>query len=160
MTTRWKVSQRNASRRRAPLGRQGRLHGRRRGLPRSDVEQLGPVPLQGVRPAAEDEPARLPLGVVQEALDQLDRGAVAAGRVGMESAAHPDVRSIRLAPHDRLLLCTDGLTGMVSNSSITDVLQATADPEAACQALVRAANDAGGQDNITVIVLERLGTAT
>ena len=57
-----------------------------------------------------------------------------------------------MAPGNVVLLCSDGLTGMVSDESISAVLKAEADPEWACRRLVAQANDKGGTDNITVIV--------
>jgi protein phosphatase len=53
---------------------------------------------------------------------------------------------------DVLLLCSDGLTEMVPEAEITQVLRNGADPQAACRALVAAAIDAGGRDNITAVV--------
>ncbi len=73
--------------------------------------------------------------------------------VGMKEDVSPDVRTIRPQQGDRLLLCSDGLTGMVPDEQIRDVLQANPEPEAACQALIAAANEAGGKDNITVLVV-------
>lgn len=59
----------------------------------------------------------------------------------------------RWEPSDVLLLCSDGLYDMVSEEEIEALLQRHAhEPERACQALVEAANRAGGEDNITVIV--------
>lgn len=55
---------------------------------------------------------------------------------------------------DRVLLCTDGLTGMVSESRIREVLTETPDPQGAVDRLIREANDAGGVDNITAIVVD------
>lgn len=76
--------------------------------------------------------------------------------VGMESEVYPDIRTISLNPNDRLLLSTDGLTGMVPNQAIAETLQNHPDPQAACQALIDAANGAGGSDNITVVVVDSL----
>lgn len=73
--------------------------------------------------------------------------------VGMQGEALPEARVIELVPDDRLLLCTDGLTGMLPPQTITELLHTHPDPEHACQALIDAANKAGGKDNITVIVI-------
>jgi protein phosphatase len=54
---------------------------------------------------------------------------------------------------DRLLLCSDGLTEMVTNEAIATVLRAESEPAAACKALVAQANDAGGRDNITAVIV-------
>ncbi len=73
--------------------------------------------------------------------------------VGMEGVGVPDVRTVALLPGDRLLLCTDGLTGMLNDDQIADLLDLNPDPEKACESLIDAANNAGGMDNITVIVI-------
>ena len=54
---------------------------------------------------------------------------------------------------DMYLLCSDGLWGSVKDAAIADMLRSTDDLEAACQLLVDAANDAGGPDNITALVV-------
>lgn len=74
--------------------------------------------------------------------------------VGMPGEVYPDVRTVPLEEDDRLMLCTDGLTGMVSDSDIADILGDNDDPQQACEALVAAANEAGGKDNITVVVVD------
>jgi protein phosphatase len=53
---------------------------------------------------------------------------------------------------DVLLLCSDGLTEMLSDDDIAAVLAAESEPQAACERLVAAANEQGGQDNITAVV--------
>jgi len=73
--------------------------------------------------------------------------------VGMEGDTFADLHSISLRPDDRLLLCSDGLTGMVTNSEIAHVLAHCPDPGAACNELVNMANEAGGKDNITALVI-------
>ncbi|MGH3887963.1 MAG: Stp1/IreP family PP2C-type Ser/Thr phosphatase [Pseudonocardiaceae bacterium] len=73
--------------------------------------------------------------------------------VGMVGEMLPDVRSITLHPADRLLLCSDGLTGMLDDARIRTILNGCPDPHHACRALVSAANNAGGTDNITVLVV-------
>jgi protein phosphatase len=57
---------------------------------------------------------------------------------------------------DRLLLCSDGLTNELTVEGISEVLDATDDPQAAADDLVRQANVAGGNDNITVVVVDVL----
>jgi serine/threonine protein phosphatase PrpC len=74
--------------------------------------------------------------------------------VGMEGEVYPDVRTLGMKAGDRLLLCSDGLTNMVSDDEIALVLAEGSDPQSACEALVKAANSAGGADNITVIVVD------
>lgn len=76
--------------------------------------------------------------------------------VGMADDVYPDVQTIRLLAGDRLLLCSDGLTGPVADDIITDRLRANPDPGAACRALIDAANAAGGPDNIAALVVDWL----
>ena len=63
-----------------------------------------------------------------------------------------DVHKVYLEADDVALLCSDGLTEMVSDEEITRILQAENDPKRACEELVACANENGGLDNITVIV--------
>lgn len=73
--------------------------------------------------------------------------------VGMEGEVYSDVLTLALRAEDRLLLCSDGLSGMVTNRAIADVLMKHPDPQIACEALVDAANSAGGKDNVTVVII-------
>ena len=78
--------------------------------------------------------------------------------VGMEAEqVSPHVRSFALKKGDRLLLCTDGLTGTIENGRIAAILESRTDCQVACEALVGAANAAGGHDNITVVVIDWTG---
>ena len=67
-----------------------------------------------------------------------------------------EISPLSLEPGDRVLLCSDGLTSPLTNPAIAEILasQPAGAPDALCQALVDAANAAGGPDNITVIVVE------
>lgn len=60
-------------------------------------------------------------------------------------------------PGDRLLLCSDGLTAMLEDAAIGDALAAYKDPAIAARMLVDAANDAGGHDNVSVIIVDIQG---
>jgi PPM family protein phosphatase len=60
---------------------------------------------------------------------------------------------IDLQPGDQVLLCSDGLTEAVRDPQITEILSTNPDGSAACTALIDAANNAGGPDNITVVLL-------
>ena len=89
----------------------------------------------------------------EEAANHHARGQITR-YVGMEEKGRAYVRSFMLKDGDRLLMCTDGLTDMLSDKAIAKILKEQADPQAACQALVRAANAAGGHDNITAVVVD------
>ena len=64
----------------------------------------------------------------------------------------PHVAAHQVAPGDRVLLCTDGLTNMVPAQRIGEIVAAQP-PEMSCAMLINAANAAGGWDNITVVAL-------
>lgn len=74
--------------------------------------------------------------------------------IGMPDGAEPDVRHVGLQAGDRYLLCTDGLTGMLSDATIEEILSQHDDPQKACRELCDAANLAGGWDNITALIVD------
>ena len=74
--------------------------------------------------------------------------------VGMGENASPYIRSFKLHPGDRVLLCTDGLTDMLDDNRILKILTGSAQPQSAAENLVKNANEAGGLDNITSIVID------
>jgi serine/threonine protein phosphatase PrpC len=76
--------------------------------------------------------------------------------LGVDEDIQVDESDVDVRPGDRVLLCSDGLTGMVDEDRILSILTDTPDPQAACGALIEAANEAGGQDNITAVVLDVL----
>jgi serine/threonine protein phosphatase PrpC len=76
--------------------------------------------------------------------------------LGVEEEIAVDELTLDVHSGDRLLLCTDGLTSMVGRERIEQILEGERDPQAACDRLIDAANGAGGEDNITVIVLDFL----
>jgi len=62
-------------------------------------------------------------------------------------------RSIHsIQPNDILILCTDGLTNLVSDAELSQIIQANQDPQRACDFLIDLANRRGGTDNITVLI--------
>jgi protein phosphatase len=73
--------------------------------------------------------------------------------LGVDPAVDVDVYPVELTPGDRLLLCSDGLTGMVQPDVIAATLRREEDPARAAAQLIDAANQAGGEDNITVVVV-------
>ncbi|GAA1927280.1 PP2C family protein-serine/threonine phosphatase [Nocardioides hwasunensis] len=105
--------------------------------------------------------------VVQELID--------AGRITAEEAAvhperhvitralgspegiHPDFFLLPLGSVERLLLCSDGISGMIEDKEIGEILEGVADPRDAADQLVRAAVAAGGRDNATAIVVDVVG---
>jgi len=74
--------------------------------------------------------------------------------LGTEPDVDVDTFSVEAETGDVYLLCSDGLTDMLSDGEILAVLERTDDLDAAARALVEAANAHGGDDNITVVVFE------
>lgn len=74
--------------------------------------------------------------------------------VGDRRKVEMDVTNYTLADGDRILLCSDGLSGMLEDNEIQQIVLDAESPQAACKALIDAANAAGGDDNITAILVE------
>jgi PPM family protein phosphatase len=74
--------------------------------------------------------------------------------LGTEPTVKVDEFTIGLLDGDRIVVCSDGLTGMVTEDQMKAILESTPGPTEAADRLVRAANRAGGIDNITVLVLD------
>lgn len=72
--------------------------------------------------------------------------------IGIDPSVQVDIFEVTLLPGDLVLLCSDGLVDMVEDSEIERVLMSEPTVNTAAQTLVRLANEAGGEDNITVIV--------
>lgn len=73
--------------------------------------------------------------------------------LGTEESVEVDVDEIELFPRDSLLLCSDGLTRMVPEEEIAGILANAPTAQSAAELLVSRANEYGGQDNITVVVV-------
>ncbi len=71
-----------------------------------------------------------------------------------EEAVEADVSELTLRPGDRLLLCSDGLSSVLPDPEIGDVVAHHADRQAVCDELVRRVNASGGPDNVTTLVLD------
>ncbi len=79
--------------------------------------------------------------------------------LGRDPDVEVDLAEVTVAAGDRLLLCTDGLTRMVPDDQLLGALDRfRGDPQGACDHLIEAANNSGGPDNITVVVVEFLGS--
>lgn len=74
-----------------------------------------------------------------------------------QESPEPDVATVPVVTAGRLLLCSDGVNGMLSDEEIADLLAAHADPAEAATAVVRAAVQAGGEDNATAVVVDVVG---
>jgi protein phosphatase len=74
--------------------------------------------------------------------------------LGTDSNLVTDTYEVHASAGDRLLLCSDGLSGMLHDDRISEILGAYTDPATVAHALVDAANEAGGQDNISVVIVD------
>jgi len=74
--------------------------------------------------------------------------------LGAEDTVEVDTAVLPVEPHDRFVLCSDGLTDMVTEDGLREILAASPDPEKAARSLVHAALDAGGADNVTVVIID------
>ena len=81
------------------------------------------------------------------------RRSVITRAIGQPGDIDVDVMTLDLEQGDQLLLCSDGLAGVVEDEEIAGILDALDEPEQIAERLVRAANRAGGPDNITAVVL-------
>jgi len=80
--------------------------------------------------------------------------------VGVEDTVLLETHQHDVQPGDTYLMCSDGLSDMLDDASIGQVLLAHDSLTAACQALIDAANDAGGKDNISVVLVRASGGAS
>ena len=79
--------------------------------------------------------------------------------LGTAPTVRPDLYELNVGAGDRLLLCSDGLSGMIDDEAIAKILSAYSDPQVCADQLVAAANEAGGHDNITAVVVDVGGDA-
>jgi len=96
---------------------------------------------------------QLKQGVIteEEARESLQRNIITRA-VGTAPKVKPDIRNHPAVAGDRFLLCSDGLTDMVDDEGIMKILGESSDLASAGASLVAAANEAGGRDNITVVL--------
>lgn len=87
-----------------------------------------------------EQQAELPKNVITRAL-------------GMQEQVTVDIQADDARPGDIYLLCSDGLSGMVSDEEMLQIVCSTTKLDESCQRLIQAANECGGEDNITAIVI-------
>lgn len=89
-----------------------------------------------------------------EEAEHHDQRNVLYRAIGQNDEIDVDILRRRLAANATILLCSDGLWGMVSNEDIGTILRESANPQIACDKLVALANTNGGTDNITAVILK------
>lgn len=78
--------------------------------------------------------------------------------LGQSEPFKPDVQTLLIPESAQIMLCSDGLWGVVPEDEILQIIQTATDPSTACKQLVDAANAGGGPDNISVILVRRLSS--
>jgi protein phosphatase len=99
-----------------------------------------------------DEQVRLGQ-LTQEQADQSPFRNVITRAVGTQESVTAEINEVATGTGDIFLLCTDGLTRELSDAQIAEILRGNSDLDAACHALVEAANEAGGRDNVTGLLV-------
>jgi PPM family protein phosphatase len=93
-------------------------------------------------------------GMKQVSVDHRDSSGALTRAVGCFPEVEADVFRIELKPKDRMLICCDGLTDQVPEKKIAETIRSGKDLQAACGLLIDAANEAGGVDNVSVVIAE------
>jgi len=81
-------------------------------------------------------------------------GNILVRSIGSMPEVEVDVYHLEVQSGDRLMLCSDGLWGELPDADILDIMTSRTAPEEACQALVDRANEAGGRDNTTLVIVD------
>jgi protein phosphatase len=97
--------------------------------------------------------------LTEEEAETFEHNNIILQALGTAETVQVDLTYVDLCRGDRLLVCSDGLSGMVRGDEMREVLLSTRDSLEACKELTDRANRAGGHDNITVIVAEFDGPA-
>lgn len=90
--------------------------------------------------------------LTEEEAETFEHNNIILQALGTAETVQVDLTYVDLQRGDLLMVCSDGLSGMMRNEEIRATLLAAADPLDACRQLTEKANEAGGHDNITVIV--------
>jgi len=90
--------------------------------------------------------------LTEEEAETFEHNNIILQALGTAETVQVDLTYVDLAKGDVLLLCSDGLSGMIRSGEMQEVLQSVSEPLEACKVLTDRANLAGGHDNITVIV--------
>jgi protein phosphatase len=90
--------------------------------------------------------------LTEEEAETFEHNNIILQALGTADTVQVDLTYALLRRGDTLMLCSDGLSGMIRNDEIREVLRSVEDPLEACKTLTDRANQAGGHDNITVVV--------
>ncbi len=90
--------------------------------------------------------------LTEEEAETFEHNNIILQALGTADTVQVDLTYCELQRGDVLMLCSDGLSGMVRFDDIREVMRSTPEPVDACKLLIERANQAGGHDNVTVIV--------
>jgi serine/threonine protein phosphatase PrpC len=90
--------------------------------------------------------------ITAEEFDKSPHRHLLTRAVGVSESVEVDINQIGLKPGDKILFCSDGLTDMLSENYINDILMKDLELELSIGELIRLANDAGGLDNISLVL--------
>ncbi|GIN67288.1 MULTISPECIES: Stp1/IreP family PP2C-type Ser/Thr phosphatase [Bacillus] len=93
-------------------------------------------------------------GISKEDAEHHPRKNVLTKALGTDPEVAVEAHSFEIEPGDKVLLCSDGLTNKVDDEKLKEMLQSASSLEEKAELLVQMANDNGGEDNITVALLE------
>ena len=98
--------------------------------------------------------------VINGQLDRADarvdkRKNIITRAIGGESKVEAEMFSVEMKPEDKILMCSDGLSNMVDDTEILEIINREPDIEKAARMLIDAANENGGKDNISVVIVEQ-----
>lgn len=109
---------------------------------------------RGIKQITKDHSAAEEMGVKDESKVNPMFRSVIMRAVGIKKTVDVERTDFDVRPGDRVLICSDGLSRMVPDKRIAAISRAEADVGTAADKLIAAANEAGGHDNITVVLLE------
>src|SRR4051812_16128612 len=92
--------------------------------------------------------------LTEEEAETFEHNNIILQALGTSEVVQVDLTYVDLRADDTLLICSDGLSGMVRGEDIRGVLTELEDPAEACAKLISSANDAGGHDNVTVVIVK------
>jgi protein phosphatase len=92
--------------------------------------------------------------LTEEEAETFEHNNIILQALGTSDTVQVDLTFVELKRGDTLLLCSDGLSGMVRFDDIKEILKSSTEPMEICKSLTERANQAGGHDNITVIVVQ------
>ncbi len=90
--------------------------------------------------------------LTEEEAETFEHNNIILQALGTSDTVQVDLTHVELRRGDTLMLCSDGLSGMIRNDEIREILRGVEEPLEACKILTDRANQAGGHDNITVVV--------